>query len=317
MQLRRSGSPGVRWLTTPVASTRFHAPYCWPARAGKPSNVRPHRPDRIEIRTGLCIQFFVGRSNGGASVADAADRGYGATELSRKSSLSLNWSCALMREVNHHRDENSTTDITPRVLYRRSYNPGLFSKGRTMQIKRTVGFWSFTVASCFVACAVALAGPGAVDFQVIHNIGGPALPDAAALAINDRDALISYVNSRSSSLPPNPNTDASPPNSRVAPDIDFSKYTLLIFSRGPSTGHSIFIADVREFDTEIRVGVLDMTPGSGCAITQMITYPVVSGASTAYGEADSISNVAGGVGTGIPKNSSLLRRVVDDFLTRD
>ena len=64
MRRRRSGSPGVRWLTTPVASTRFHAPYCWPARAGKPNNARPHRPDRIEIRTGLCIKFFVGRSNG-------------------------------------------------------------------------------------------------------------------------------------------------------------------------------------------------------------------------------------------------------------
>src|ERR1700678_36637 len=76
MQLRRSGSPGVRWLTTPVASTRFHAPYSWPAGAGKPSNARPHRPDRIEIRTGLCIKFFVGRSNGGASAADAADRAY-------------------------------------------------------------------------------------------------------------------------------------------------------------------------------------------------------------------------------------------------
>src|SRR5580700_11910037 len=76
MQLRRSGSPGVRWLTTPVASTRFHAPYSWPARAGKPNNARPHRPDRIEIRTGLCIKFFVGRSNGGASAADAADRAY-------------------------------------------------------------------------------------------------------------------------------------------------------------------------------------------------------------------------------------------------
>src|SRR6266478_6612866 len=76
MQLRRSGSPGVRWLTTPVASTRFHAPYSWPARAGKPSKARPHRPDRIEIRTGRYIKFFVGRSNGGASAADAADRAY-------------------------------------------------------------------------------------------------------------------------------------------------------------------------------------------------------------------------------------------------
>src|SRR5882672_8474575 len=58
MQLRRSGSPGVRWLTTPVASTRFHAPYSWPARAGKPSNARPRRPDRIEIRTGLWHQIL-------------------------------------------------------------------------------------------------------------------------------------------------------------------------------------------------------------------------------------------------------------------
>src|SRR5713226_7669706 len=76
MRLRRSASRGVRWLITPVASTRFHAPYSWPARAGKPSNARPHRPDRIEIGTGLCIKFFVGRSNGGASAADAADRAY-------------------------------------------------------------------------------------------------------------------------------------------------------------------------------------------------------------------------------------------------
>src|SRR3984957_17913270 len=76
MQLRRSGSPGVRWLTTPVASTRFHAPYSWPARAGKPSNARPHRLDRFEIRTGLCAKIFVGRSNGGASAADATDRAY-------------------------------------------------------------------------------------------------------------------------------------------------------------------------------------------------------------------------------------------------
>ena len=45
-------------------------------KAGKPSHARPHRPDRIEIRTGLCIKLFVGRSNGGASAADAADRAY-------------------------------------------------------------------------------------------------------------------------------------------------------------------------------------------------------------------------------------------------
>ncbi len=65
--------------TTPVASTRFHAPYCWPARAGKPSNARPHRPDRIEIRTGLCIKFFVGRSNGGSFC-----RGCGRSRLSTR-----------------------------------------------------------------------------------------------------------------------------------------------------------------------------------------------------------------------------------------
>jgi len=29
--------------------------------------ARPHRPDRIEIRSGRYIKFFDGRSNGGAS----------------------------------------------------------------------------------------------------------------------------------------------------------------------------------------------------------------------------------------------------------
>src|SRR5260221_6426167 len=77
MQLRRSGSPGVSWLTTRVASTRFHAPYSWPARAGKPSSARPHKSDRIEIRTGLWHQILRRPLERGELLpADAADRAY-------------------------------------------------------------------------------------------------------------------------------------------------------------------------------------------------------------------------------------------------
>jgi hypothetical protein len=143
-----------------------------------------------------------------------------------------------------------------------------------MQKKRRLGIWSLTMALGFTACVGAVAGNGVVDFQVVHDIGGPAFPGAAFLAINNRADLASYVNTRSSVLPPHAAEGASvSPSPRVPPDIDFSKYTLLVFSRGPSTGHSIFFGEIRELDGEIRVRVFDMSPGPGCAVAQMITFP--------------------------------------------
>ena len=143
-----------------------------------------------------------------------------------------------------------------------------------MQITRCLGIWSLTIASGITACVSAVAGNGTVDFQVVHDMGGPAFPGAAFLAINNRDDLVSYVNTRSSMLPPQAVVGASVPSSpRVPPDIDFNKYTLLVYSRGASTGHSIFFGEIREFDSEIRVRVFDMSPGPGCAVAQMIAFP--------------------------------------------
>ena len=140
-----------------------------------------------------------------------------------------------------------------------------------MFLKLRAAIWPLAIGLGLTAAAV--ASNGFVDYQVVH-IRGPA-PPAAYLVINSREDLVAYVNSNSAMLPPPSVGDTSaPPSPRVEPpDIDFTKYTLLVFSRGPSTGHLIFFGDMREFNSEIRVRVFDLGPGPGCAVAQEIGYP--------------------------------------------
>jgi hypothetical protein len=139
-----------------------------------------------------------------------------------------------------------------------------------MLLKLRPVIWLFAIA----LGVAAVASNGCLDFQVVH-IRGRASSGAAYLVINSREDLVAYVNLKSTMLPPpSVGGTSAPPNPRVEPpDIDFSKYTRLVFSRGPSTGHSIFFGDIREFNSEIRVRVFDMSPGPGCTVTQEISYP--------------------------------------------
>jgi hypothetical protein len=102
------------------------------------------------------------------------------------------------------------------------------------------------IAPCLAATNAAVAGTGYLDFQLVH-IRGPAAPGVVSLAINNREDLAAYVNMQSAMHPsPQVGVAPEPPSPRVEPpEIDFRKYTLLVFSKGPSTGHSILFGDIR------------------------------------------------------------------------
>ncbi|MGO9993390.1 MAG: hypothetical protein ACLPTF_12870 [Steroidobacteraceae bacterium] len=146
-----------------------------------------------------------------------------------------------------------------------------------MLTKHCLAIWSLPIALSFAASGVAMAGHGPVDFQVLRHIGGPALNGRSYQAINTRDDWVAYWNTTPDpmALPPPPVGGESPPRlpRPSAPEIDFSQSTLLIVSLGPSTGHSVFFADIREFDNRIDVRVFDMTPGRDCAFAQIVSYP--------------------------------------------
>lgn len=59
------------------------------------------------------------------------------------------------------------------------------------------------------------------------------------------------------------------------PEIDFEEYILIAVFQGqkPSGGYSIEIAVIEEFSDFIQVGVVEKSPGDGCAVTEALTSP--------------------------------------------
>ena len=144
-----------------------------------------------------------------------------------------------------------------------------------MQIKRRLGLWSMAIASGLTASGAAMAGNTHVDFKVVH-IGGPALREPSFRAINNREDWMAFWNTPTdpSMLPPSVDSGVRTLYTRgKAPDVDFNQSTLLAVSIGPSTGHSVFFGDIREFDNRIEISVFNMSPGRECAVAQIITYP--------------------------------------------
>jgi hypothetical protein len=70
-------------------------------------------------------------------------------------------------------------------------------------------------------------------------------------------------------------TQNMPSTTEPAPQIDFEHYQMVtggIGIRG-SGGYSVFITNVYEFDTEVDLEVLEISPGPGCIVTAAIDYP--------------------------------------------
>jgi hypothetical protein len=75
----------------------------------------------------------------------------------------------------------------------------------------------------------------------------------------------------------NPSSNLGPEG--ASPDVDFSKYTVLIAALGSrgSGGYTVTIRNARDDGTVIQVSVLEVRPrGPACAVTTEISYPATA-----------------------------------------
>jgi hypothetical protein len=61
-----------------------------------------------------------------------------------------------------------------------------------------------------------------------------------------------------------------------APYVDFSRFTMLVAALGarPGGGYSVVIQHARDDGATVRISVLEVRPGKGCAETALVTYPI-------------------------------------------
>jgi len=61
-----------------------------------------------------------------------------------------------------------------------------------------------------------------------------------------------------------------------APYVDFSKFTMVVAALGarPGGGYSVVIQHARDDGATVRISVLEVRPGKGCAGTALETYPI-------------------------------------------
>ena len=64
----------------------------------------------------------------------------------------------------------------------------------------------------------------------------------------------------------------------VAPVLDFENYQVLSGSLGmrSSGGYYLAIENVKQFEKAMYIHVLDVRPGSNCAVTMALTYPSIT-----------------------------------------
>jgi hypothetical protein len=58
------------------------------------------------------------------------------------------------------------------------------------------------------------------------------------------------------------------------PEIDFTRYSLLVAALGSGGGESMAIEAVRNIGSDIIVNLVALRPGSGCMVTTEMKYPI-------------------------------------------
>jgi len=59
-----------------------------------------------------------------------------------------------------------------------------------------------------------------------------------------------------------------------APEIDFTRYSLLVAALGSGGGESVAIEEVRSIGSDIIVNIVALRPGPGCMVTTEMKYPI-------------------------------------------
>jgi hypothetical protein len=67
------------------------------------------------------------------------------------------------------------------------------------------------------------------------------------------------------------------PASVPQPEIDFSNNIVLVASPGckPSGGYTVQIGSIQQDESGLTVNVIEQEPGNGCAVTSMVTHPMM------------------------------------------
>jgi protease stability complex PrcB-like protein len=61
------------------------------------------------------------------------------------------------------------------------------------------------------------------------------------------------------------------------PEVDFSKNIVLVASPGckPSGGYTVQIGSIQQDESRLTVNVVEQEPGKGCAVTSIVTHPMM------------------------------------------
>lgn len=112
--------------------------------------------------------------------------------------------------------------------------------------------------------ADAVAVPFEPIEQLTSPIGGP--PEPARRVIRDQATWVQFWSQISRLLVPPPDP----------PTVEFGRNMILVAAMGrrPTAGYRISIEGVYESDGALFVDVLEVTPGVGCLLAQMLTAPV-------------------------------------------
>jgi hypothetical protein len=129
-----------------------------------------------------------------------------------------------------------------------------------------------------IAAGIAMAGPFVVvEFKAGLRVIGPRSSRPAYFAIRSVKDWRDWQTGRSlqsGALQAAGSSDIAPDLPPLPADIDLSRDTLIVANSGvkASSGFDVFIQSVTESD-EIRVSLLETTPGTQCPRMSELTYP--------------------------------------------